>query len=186
LRFFNLRAVPGLILLAPWGNDRDKRIMDTTDNIDVIAAAQPTQARRALAFSALVGLGCLVIYIALFQDGSLRAKVLLVGLGGCALWGADHMRRATAARVELTTEGLRDSDGTQIVALGDILRVERGALAFKPSNGFMVHTSVSQPRGWRMGSWWRFGKHVGIGGMMPAHQTKLMAEKLAAMIDGRP
>jgi hypothetical protein len=159
--------------------------LDTSDTTDVIAAAQPTQGRRVLALVALIMLGIVVIYVALFRDGTLGARVVLLALGVMALWGADHMRRATAARVELTEEGLRDSDGVMIVALADVLKVERGLFAFKPSNGFLIHTKATQVRGWRLGLWWRFGKRVGIGGMMPVHQTKVMAERIAMLLEDR-
>ena len=91
------------------------------------------------------------------------------------------MRRSTELTIELTRSELRDSSGTCIARIEDITAVERGLLAFKPSNGFMLKTRTPGPRVWRPGIWWRIGRRVGIGGVMPGHQTKAMAEILAAL-----
>ena len=45
----------------------------------------------------------------------------------------------------------------------------------------MLKTRTPGPRVWRPGIWWRIGRRVGIGGVMPGHQTKAMAEILAAL-----
>lgn len=138
-----------------------------------------------MAFVALGGLGAAVIYVGLSQEASLMARIMLVGLGGVAFWAADGLRRATAGRIELTAEVLCDGDGTVLAPVADILGVDRGVFAFKPSNGFLIRTQTAQPRGWRMGVWWRVGKRVGVGGMMPQRDTKVMAEQLALLIEKR-
>ena len=159
--------------------------MNTNDKDEVIAVAQPTVVRRAMAVCVIAGLGIAVLYVAMVQPGSAVSRLALSGLGIGAIWIADAIRRATAAAVELTPEYLRDSQGKIIVALNDIQRVDRGILAIKPSNGFMLRTKTAQAGGWRLGLWWRFGKHVGIGGMIPAVQTKVMAEKIVLEIEKR-
>lgn len=159
--------------------------MDNSDNAEVIATVRPTPLRRGIALLALVFLSVVTIYVALFQTGPMPGRVVLLAIGVLALWGADRMRRATAGCVELTAAGLRDGNGTQIAALRDITKVERGIFAFKPSNGFLVRTVSAQPRGWRLGLWWRVGRQIGIGGMIPVQQTKMMAERLADLIEKR-
>lgn len=159
--------------------------MGNSDTSEVIATARPTPLRRGLALGAMIFLGGVTLYVALFQTGPMTGRVVLLCIGGLAIWGADAMRRATAGCVELTATGLRDGDGTQIAALGDITKVERGVFAFKPSNGFLVRTGAAQPRGWRLGLWWRVGRQIGIGGMVPVQQTKLMAERLATLVEER-
>ncbi|MEM9699689.1 MAG: hypothetical protein AAF943_12955 [Pseudomonadota bacterium] len=129
-------------------------------------------------------LGVTVCYTGLSQDLPILPRSALVLLGLVALWGARATYQATSGSVELTKAGLRDSDGGTIVPLENIRRVERGMLAFKPSNGFMIHTRDRQSRGWRYGLWWRVGRHVGVGGMMPARETKAMAIKLEELLQG--
>ncbi len=152
---------------------------------DILAVAGPTPLRRGMALVALIFLAGVCLYVGLGRNGPLPGRILLLVLGALSLWGADMMRKSTAGSIELTQDVLRDSDGAVIVTVADITRVERGVLAFKPSNGFMIHTKEPQPRGWRLGIWWRAGRQIGIGGMMPKHQTKLLAEKLVQLIAER-
>ena len=159
--------------------------MDRPEQTDIVATARPTPMRRALGLGALVCLGFVVIYFAMSRPQSGAGAALLIFLGVLALWSADVLRKSTAGAVELTETELRDSDGTRIALIEDIEHVERGVFAFKPSNGFLVRTRTSHARGWRLGLWWRFGRRVGIGGMMPVQQTKVMAEQLAQRIEKR-
>jgi hypothetical protein len=57
--------------------------------------------------------------------------------------------------------------------------VERGAFAFKPSNGFLVRLDKPLGRGWAPGLWWRLGRLLGVGGVTSASQSKAMAEILS-------
>ena len=92
---------------------------------------------------------------------------------------------ATTSCLELTELELRDTTGRRIVAVADIRGVDRGALAFKPSQGFLIRTHAPQPRGWAPGLWWRLGRSVGIGGVTRAGEGKYMAETLQALLDSR-
>jgi hypothetical protein len=95
------------------------------------------------------------------------------------------MWRATGLSVDLTAAGLSDSTGRIIAPLAEIRSIDRGAFAFKPSNGFLVRLKTRQPRAWAPGLWWRFGRSVGVGGVTSRDQAKLMAEFLAAMLAER-
>ncbi len=150
---------------------------------EVLAVARPTMARRVLAVGALGGLGVVTLYLGLTQ-GSVASGVLIV-TGTASVLMAEMIRRTTDRAVELTPSGLRDTDGTLIAATADVVHVDRGVLAIKPSNGFVLKTRARQSRGWRFGIWWRVGRTVGVGGMMPAPQTKFMADRLAELVAER-
>ena len=79
----------------------------------------------------------------------------------------------------LTDTDLRDSDGVVLARLDQIIRVDRGAMAMKPANGFTLVLDARQPFGWAPGMWWRLGRRVGVGGVAVAHQAKFMAEVIA-------
>ena len=148
-----------------------------------VVAASPV--RRVMGVSMLVMLGALSIYLALEAQPTPLWQALLIVLGGLVLWLGEKMRRATRTRVELTEEGLYDTDGTLIAKVADIEAVERGMLAFKPSNGMMIRTRTPGARAWRPGLWWRVGRRIGIGGVTPGQQGRMLADMLAAMIAER-
>ena len=149
---------------------------------EVLAVARASAPRRWIGIAMVVAVAAVPLYVAFSTppaDLSFQVLLVLIGLG--ALWMAEVMRRSTELTIELTRSELRDSSGTCIARIEDITAVERGLLAFKPSNGFMLKTRTPGPRVWRPGIWWRIGRRVGIGGVMPGHQTKAMAEILAAL-----
>ena len=149
---------------------------------EVLAVARASAPRRWIGLAMVVAVAAVTLYVAFSTppaDLSFQVLLVLIGLG--ALWMAEVMRRSTELTIELTRSELRDSSGTCIARIEDITAVERGLLAFKPSNGFMLKTRTPGPRVWRPGIWWRIGRRVGIGGVMPGHQTKAMAEILAAL-----
>ncbi|WP_109468146.1 hypothetical protein [Albibacillus kandeliae] len=148
-----------------------------------VVAASPV--RRVMGVSMLVMLGALSIYLALEAQPTPLWQALLIVLGVLVLWLGEKMRRATRTRVELTEEGLYDTDGTLIAKVADIEAVERGMLAFKPSNGMMIRTRTPGARAWRPGLWWRVGRRIGIGGVTPGQQGRMLADMLAAMIAER-
>lgn len=153
---------------------------------EVLAVVRASPVRRGMGVSMLTFLGALLLYVALATPPALIGQVFLIATGLFALWMANRMRLATQSRIELTAEELRDSAGERIAAVADIDGIDRGFLAFKPSNGFMIHTSANTgARTWRPGLWWRVGRRIGIGGVAPGHQTKMMADVLAAMLAER-
>jgi hypothetical protein len=144
---------------------------------DVHADLQATPARRLFGLCALFGLGALMLYLALTQPfESMIWRVFLLGMAGGAFWIGLRMQQATAMELTLTDEGLFDSSGFQLAALKDVKTVERGMLAFKPSNGFMIKTYERQPRRWRPGLYWISGRSIGIGGVTGGGQGKAMAD----------
>ena len=153
---------------------------------DVLAVVRASAPRRFLGIAMLLLLGLLLIYTAVVRPPAVLGwQVFLIGLGALCLWVAERMRHATALAVELTREGLRSSDGEVIAPLDQITSVDRGMFVFKPSNGFIVRLQKSAPRRWQPGLWWRLGARVGIGGVTPGAQSKIMADMLAVMVAER-
>lgn len=139
--------------------------------------------RRLSGFAVLFTLGALLLYIAFFkppEDFGWQAFLILFSLG--IIYLGEQMRKATLKSVLLTSEGLFSSDGTKIVGVENVKSIDRGVFAFKPSNGFTVLMHEKQPRVWQPGLWWRYGKRIGVGGVVQASQTKSMAEILAVLV----
>ncbi len=154
---------------------------------DVEVAASP--ARRVLALAALYALGVLIIWGGMQASsqggaGPLRL-VAVIALGAGFLLAAERMRRVTHLSIILDADGLRDSGGTVLAAWDDIEKVERGSFANKPSNGFSVVLKSRGPRGWAPGLWWRVGRRVGVGGVLPGRPTRFMGEQMALWLRAR-
>ncbi|MGZ2258484.1 hypothetical protein [Roseobacter sp. A03A-229] len=152
---------------------------------EVLATVQASLGRRVLGIGLLAVLGVLVIYVAFMTPPSFGWQMFLIALGVTALLVADAMRRSTSHVLELTRTELRESSGTVIAQVSNITGIDRGAFAFKPSNGFLLRLENPGARKWRPGLWWRFGRRVGVGGMTPGRQTKFMAEIIAVMLAER-
>ena len=151
-----------------------------------LASAAASVPRRWMGVGMLALLGGLLLYVALSTPPeNVLWQVFLIVLGLASLGLAEKMRRATELSIYLTEAGLHDSAGEVIAPLDQIARIERGTFAFKPSHGFTVQLITPQPRRWKPGIWWRMGRRVGIGGVMPGGQTKFMAEMLQAMLAER-
>jgi hypothetical protein len=152
---------------------------------NVLTVVEASSVRRWMGVIMLGGLGGLVIYVALVAPPKLGWQVFLIIVGTLSLWMAEKMRRATEHRIELTETELRSSDGQILALVSEIESIDRGVFAFKPSNGFMVRTTVPQSRAWRPGLWWRMGRRIGVGGVTSAGQTKSMSEVLSALLAQR-
>ncbi|MDU9003518.1 hypothetical protein [Sedimentitalea todarodis] len=152
---------------------------------DVIAVVEASAFRRWMAVATLGGVAVLLIYSGATTGTSAILRTCAIVLGVFSLVIALRLYQATLHRIELTSEGLRDSSGVSIARLDEILSMDRGFLAFKPSNGFVVRTHVPTVKTWRPGLWWRFGRHVGVGGVIPAHQARFMADRLAEQLAAR-
>lgn len=161
---------------------RPIRKTDPMDDEEVLATVAASPARRWLGIVMLGWIGILSIYVALARPPELIWQIFLISMGVFGLWMATKMMVATRGRVELTRSVIRDSDGHVIVQCEDILSVDRGLFAFKPSNGFLIRTRSSGARRWQPGLWWRMGRRIGIGGVTPGHQTKMMSDILSAML----
>ncbi|MDO6589125.1 hypothetical protein DS901_04285 [Loktanella sp. D2R18] len=156
--------------------------MSQSETNEVHATVQTTAVRRIFAFGVLLGLGGLVIYTALVQPPSPVWLVFMLAFGVTMLWLAETMRRSTLWVIELTDTELRATNGFVLARMDEIVAVDRGAFAFKPSNGFTLKLKNQKPRAWAPGLWWRFGRRVGVGGVTSAGQAKFMAEQIALRI----
>lgn len=154
------------------------------DEDGVYARVQASPPRRFFAYGVQFGLGGLLIYVTLVQPPALLWMIFMLGFGVLMLWQAERLRRATTHIIELTEDELRDSTGTVLARIDEVRSVERGAFAFKPSNGFTLVLHTKKPRAWLPGLWWRFGRRVGVGGVTNAGQSKFMAEQIALRIRG--
>lgn len=152
---------------------------------DVIATLHATAIRRIFAYGAVFALGAMLVILAFVQPPAFGWQVFLIALGASALVVAERLRRATLVGLELTEDELRDSAGTVLARLDDITSVDRGAFAFKPSNGFVLRLNRAPGRAWAPGMWWRYGSRVGVGGVTPSGPAKYMAEQIALRLQAR-
>ncbi len=152
---------------------------------DVIAVVMPSAPRRVIAIGVLLCLGAMLLYLAFVTPLlSLGRQAFLLAVGISALLLADRVRRATQLSIEMTDEVIQDSQGQVICRLDDIVSVESGALAFKPSGGFLIRTKHRGERSWVPGIWWRVGRKIGIGGATSASQARYMADLIALRLKG--
>lgn len=151
----------------------------------VLAAVGASTPRRVFAVALVVACGGAVIYVTLLAPPAAVWQVLLIGMGALALWVAARMWQATAARIELTATELRGSDGIRIALLSEIQTLDRGFLSAKPSNGFLIRLRSPATAAWRPGLWWRMGRRVGVGGVTPGAEARIMADMLARMLADR-
>lgn len=152
---------------------------------DVIATLQASAMRRLFAYGAVFALGALLILLAFVQPPALGWQVFLIALGAGALIVAERLRRATMLGIVLTETELRDTAGQVLTTIANIRSVDRGAFAFKPSNGFVLRLNERAPRVWAPGLWWRFSTRIGVGGVTPSGPAKYMAEQIALRIAAR-
>lgn len=161
---------------------------DMPDTDPILARVSPSVPRRVLGVSILSILGGTLIYVAMARPAeALGWQLFLLALGAGALALAGLQMRATARGLELTATELREIGGRQIATVALVERVERGAFAVKPSNGFLLRLSSAHPDGnsWAPGLWWRLGRRVGVGGITSPAEGRAMAEILTAMIAER-
>lgn len=148
----------------------------------VLATVGASPGRRLLACGVIYGLGALVIYLTLVQPPPFGWLIFMLVLGVAVLLMAERLRIATREVLVWRADGLYSASGAQLAALDQIKGIDRGAFAFKPSNGFILKLSEKQDRHWAPGLWWRFGRVLGVGGTVSAGQAKFMAEQIAIAI----
>ncbi|MEM1065058.1 MAG: hypothetical protein AAF771_12770 [Pseudomonadota bacterium] len=153
---------------------------------DVIAEIRPRPARRWIGIAVQGTLGAVLLALGVAVGvASILASVAVLLLGGLMLWGTIGLYQSTALHLELTDTELRDSMGRVLTRVDAVKSVDRGALAFKPSNGFLLTTDTPAPFVWAPGLWWRVGRFVGVGGVTPAGEGKVVAELISAAIAAR-
>lgn len=138
--------------------------------------------RHYAAVILLAVLGFILLSIVLKTPPSALGAVFLTLLGAFALYMSYLVWTVGARSLHLTADELRDDTGRLLCLVKDIRSVERGALAFKPSNGFVIALKSGVQRGWAPGLWWAFGKQVGVGGVTSAGAGKAMGDVLAARV----
>lgn len=152
---------------------------------EIIAVLEASLMRRVLAVAMLVGVAGLMLYATFGAGTSVALKIGGAAFGLLALVSASGLYKSTLHRIELTEDGLRDSSGTSIARIEDIAELDRGLLALKPTNGFVLRTHAPLDRAWRPGLWWRFGRRIGVGGVVPGPQARVMADRLSELIAAR-
>lgn len=152
----------------------------------VIARLYPSAPRRIVGAGILVVLGATLLWLALAHPPQAPAlRLFLLALGGLLLWGSVRLWQATAQGLALTASELRTDDGTLVARVADVRLVNRGALAMKPSNGFLLVLDRPDRAAWAPGLWWRIGRRVGVGGVTSRHEARFMAETIAAAVEAR-
>lgn len=149
--------------------------------IMVLGASAP---RLWMGVICVFGLAVLLFWITFVGRPAMIYQVFFLAGGGLSLWMADRLRRAGQERIVLTNKALKTESGRVLTHVDNVRSVERGALAFKPPNGFLVRLNKPAGRGWVPGLWWQFGRVIGVGGVVPAGQSRAMAEALSALAQG--
>ena len=151
---------------------------------EILMTATSSPARRWAAIAMMTTLAGLLFSLALADPTTPAWRFGFAGVGLLSFWGATAVWQGTRDRLELTREVLRTGRGEILARVADVKSVDRGAFAFKPSNGFLVTTRAPGPRRWVPGLWWRTGRRVGVGGTLPSGETRAMAEVLTALSQG--
>jgi hypothetical protein len=157
-----------------------------TDEDRVIAMLRPSGPRAAVGMGSLAVLGAFLLWTAITTPPADPGwMAVMIGIAAVSFWGAFEMYRAAQHTLVLTRTALRSSAGIELFRVADVRSVERGALAFKPSGGFVVWLDGRQPAGWSPGVWWRYRRMVGVGGITRATEARAMAEILQLVIAER-
>ncbi|WP_407492823.1 hypothetical protein [Pseudooceanicola sp. MF1-13] len=152
---------------------------------ETIHELSASSGRRVFGVGVLSFLGLLLLRMGLMGGGPGLLDLVVLAMGVIALVAAWIMYRATMRSIILTEEALVDSEGVVLARLDDILTVDRGTFAFKPSNGFLIRTTKGGPRLWQPGLYWRFGRRIGVGGITRAAEAKLMADLITVKLAER-
>lgn len=156
--------------------------MSKTDKPEeILSVLPPSLGRRWMGIIVFFALGVVLLWLGIANAPSIGWRIAFIVFGAASLWGADGMRRATDDAIVLTREVLRTRSGRILARVDNVAKVERGAFAFKPSQGFLVRLKTPGEPGWAPGLWWSRGTFVGIGGVVSGGQAKAMAEILTAL-----
>lgn len=150
---------------------------------EIIASISPSPPRRVFGTAVLVGLGGLLILIGFLRPPEhWLLHLFLIVFGALVLMQAARIWSASSRGLILTEAGLFETGGRVLARIEDIARVERGAFAFKPSNGFLLHLKSPYPRAWAPGLWWRIGRRVGVGGLISGAEGRQMADLIGVTL----
>ena len=152
---------------------------------DIYARLDPSPFRRWVAVVITGGVGVVLIYLVASRPlGTPVETALVVAAGGVFLWIAFFIHKSTSQSVLPTTDGLFLEDGRVLAEITNIEKVDRGLMAFKPSNGFAVKLKTAGTKGWSPGIWWCAGRNMGIGGATSRDQARQMADTLNVLLSG--
>ncbi len=153
---------------------------------EVLAELSVAPARWLFGVAMLLSLGALVIYLGSSapQLGGV-ARVFLISVGILFVLSGERSRRMRGVSIWLTETRLIDSQGQLLATIDTITGVDRGVMAIKPSNGFLLYLDHKPGRAWVPGLWWRFGRFVGVGGSTQSAAAKFMAELIAMRVAAR-
>lgn len=151
----------------------------------ILAEVGIAPARRIGLIVALFVLGGVLAYVGVTNDAPFFGRAILLVVGIFFLYQSEMLRRTPIVALQLTHDGLFQSDGVLIADAKQFKSIDRGALAVKPTHGFTIIMDTKQPRAWVPGLWWRIGHRVGVGGVTSAGAAKFMAEQIALMISQR-
>lgn len=154
----------------------------SSQDTEVVLSITPSKPRRALGVISLAGLGVLMAPLIFRAEG--LWSLMFVALTLAAFLGAERLWRLTNDSIVLTRTELKTGSGRVLTRVDNVETVEKGAFAFKPSNGFRVQLKQPCGKGWAPGLFWQFGRRLGIGGVIPGGQARAMAELLLALANG--
>ncbi len=150
---------------------------------EVLAKLEPSLGRRWFGVIVLTLVAVMLLVITFTQPPqSLSGKIFLPLLAFAFLWQAQWNLRVTKHGLVLTKEGIFDGNGKEICSLYNMIDVDRGLFAFKPSNGFLLRMHEPLGNTWAPGLYWRIGRRLGIGGATQPAQAKAMADIIDIMI----
>jgi hypothetical protein len=153
-----------------------------TDDDDILISIQPSVGRRYLGVGSLAALAVVLLPLVFEAQGIWSLMFLAMSIA--VAFAARGLWRATGDSIVLTRTELRTASGRVLTPVSNVRAVERGAFAFKPSNGFLVKLKTPHGRGWAPGLWWQRGRLIGVGGVIPGGQARAMAEFLTALANG--
>lgn len=152
---------------------------------EILAQVGASGGRRAFGLGVLIFLALALLLVGLSPGQGPFIRLIIMLFAIVVLWACWMMYRATRLHLVMTGDGLSDSTGHLIAPMDRILAVDRGTFAFKPSNGFVLRLSESQPSVFRPGLYWQVGRRVGVGGVLRAAETKQMADVIAIRLAER-
>jgi len=152
-----------------------------------LARISPAPIRRGISNALLFGLAVTLLYLGLVTPPEpFLARIPVLLLGGFTLWLANQGYKSREVGIDLWPDAVRDSNGRLLAEIDQIGSVDRGAFAFKPSNGFVLHLKRAAPLGWTPGLFWRVGTRIGVGGTTNPSETRNMADQIGFLLSEHP
>jgi hypothetical protein len=151
-----------------------------------LATLRPSTPRLVFTVICLAAFAAALLWIAFMQPPDnigWRGFLLLAAI--LVVWSVLRLRRLRGRALVLTEDALVDTSSGTVCRIADIARINTSTFALKPARGFAIDLVESGERVWIPGLWWRIGRNVGVGGMTGSVETRMMAERLDAMVAAR-